>query len=278
MPTPPPDRWPARSRRSAAPRPRPRRTERPTACWPGRWRRAAAPTCGRAAPRDVDLLQRRALLGLVELGDLVLAHHALEQRFLQLQLAPRANVVDRRLRNAADRHVDRAAGCAALARLHSRQLGAQPAQFRVEAHHRWVLLGSGGPQHLQLDFALADLGPQQGGIGDQRLGLLVEDDDARLLLHGLQRLLRLDEILLGLPQLLLEERAAQLSLGDRDAAEQLGHLGFVRIGEVGGELRVLVVDFDADHAALLVGADAHVRRQQPCAARRRSRCRSATSG
>ena len=82
------------------------------------------------------------------------------------------------------------------------------------------------------------------GAGDQRLGLLVQDDDARLLLHGLKALLGLDQVLLRVVHLLFEEDATQLSLGDRQAPEHLSHFAVMCICELGGELRVFVVDLD----------------------------------
>src|SRR5207247_7487807 len=62
-------------------------------------------------------------------------------------------------------------------------------------------------------------------------------------------------------QLLLEKYAALLRFGDRETAEQLGQLGGVCVREIGRELGIFVVDFDADDATFLVRRDAHECRQ-----------------
>ena len=223
-------------------------------CWRAARRSVAASTISARAGFDLrsggsatsTCCSDGPFLGLVELGDLVLAHHAFEQRLLQLQLAACAHVVDRRppgsCRPACRPRCPR---CRRCARFHARQLGAQRAQLGAEPHHVGVLLGRRRAQHLQLDLALGDLRAQLRGAVDQRLGLLVEHDHARTSPAPPAGLLGLDQVLLGVLQLLLEEGAAQLRLRDGEAAEHLGDLACVRVGELGGELRVLVVDLDA---------------------------------
>ena len=45
--------------------------------------------------------------------------------------------------------------------------------------------------------------------------------------------------------------------------EDVRQLLDVGVGQIGGELRVFVIDFQVDDAALLLGRDAHVVRQRP---------------
>ena len=59
-----------------------------------------------------------------------------------------------------------------------------------------------------------------------------------------QVLLGLHQVLLRVLQLLLEEHAALLRFAHRQAAEHLGDLVGMRVGQIGRELRLLVVDLD----------------------------------
>ena len=189
-------------------------------------------------PRDVDLLQRRAFLGLVELGDLVLAHHAFEQRLLQLELAAGAHVVDRRLRDLPDRQVDRAAG---LPPPWLDSIRASSARSARSSELRRITSGFCSVADVRSTFSCTSRSViwarSSAAPVISASACLSRTMTPGLLLHRLQRLLGLDQVLLGVLQLLLEERAAQLRFRDREAAEHLGDLDVVRVGEIGGELR-----------------------------------------
>jgi len=96
---------------------------------------------------------------------------------------------------------------------------------------------------------------------DECLGLLVEHDHARFFLHRPQAEFGLDQVFLGVLELLLEEHAPQLRFRHRQSSQHLGDLAGMRVGQFGGELGLFVIDLDRDQAALLVRRDADVRRQ-----------------
>ena len=144
-------------------------------------------------------------------------------------------------------------GGGGLFALGARHLAAHGGELGLRLFEVGRGLGQVAAHGRELDLLRGDAGLELGQAFDGSGGAGLEH--AAVHAAGLQGLLGFHQVVLGVGELLFEEQAALLRLGHGQAVQQAAELFHVSVGDLRCDLRVLVVDVDADEPVLAAGDD-----------------------
>ena len=117
------------------------------------------------------------------------------------------------------------------------QLRVQAVQLLLRLDQLRILASRISLHALNLHFLGGDLCAQLGGRFNQRARLAVELDQSSLLLHRLQGLFGVCQVLIRLLELLLEKQPALAGLSDGQILGEVAELIDISIGKLGGAAR-----------------------------------------